>query len=223
MNVSEAGLLFITSFEGVVLRLYNDPAGHCTIGVGHLVHLGPCDGRATEAPFRNGLSEQQAIDLLRSDVRGYADAVERFTFPALNQNQFDAMVSLCYNIGTGGYNRSLVLREINDGRWSNVCAELRKIIYGVGSSAPLAGLIRRREAECRLFHKAVLLHIEEDGQMPVPWVRDTRTFKSYYIVGGRKRHVRDAAQEAALLKAGYIKRPEITMTTTELAAIEDAD
>jgi hypothetical protein len=63
---------------------------------------------------------------------------------------------------------------------------------------------------------------EDDCTMSVPWVRDDNTKKSYYIVGGKKRHVADAAQEAALLKAGYISRPEVMMTSAELATIPDA-
>ena len=68
MRVSDSGLRFIADHEGTVLRLYNDPAGHCTIGVGHLVHLGHCDGRGSEQPFLQGITEAQALQLLREDV-----------------------------------------------------------------------------------------------------------------------------------------------------------
>ena len=211
MNISERGLRLITSFEGVVLRLYNDPAGHCTVGVGHLVHLGPCDGRATEAPFRSGLSEQQALDLLRSDVRAYADAVERFTNPPLNQNQFDAMTSFCYNIGTGGYASSRVLSAINSGRWGDVCAELRKIIYGVGNPTPLLGLVRRREAECALFN---IPSVEEDDMEILGQYADKAPgwAKSYLVFvdangNVKKAHVKSAEEYELLVAAGFpVKR-----------------
>ena len=57
MHCSSMGLAHIGKFEGLRLKLYNDPGGHCTIGVGHLVHLGPIDGRASETPFKNGISK----------------------------------------------------------------------------------------------------------------------------------------------------------------------
>ena len=66
LSISDAGLEFITGHEGLRLELYNDPAGHATIGVGHLVHLGPIDGRASEAPFANGITRAEAMDLLLS-------------------------------------------------------------------------------------------------------------------------------------------------------------
>ena len=64
--------------------------------------------------------------------------------------------------------------------------------------------------------------LEDDCLMPVPWVRDDETKKSYFIVGGKKRYVDGPEQEAALLKAGYIQTPEVMMTTAELATIPDA-
>ena len=64
--------------------------------------------------------------------------------------------------------------------------------------------------------------LEDDGIMPVPWVRDTTNGKSYVIVAGRKRHVESKAQEDSYIKAKYIRRPEVLMSTAELAAIPDA-
>src|SRR5919202_510274 len=94
-DVSEAGLRLIRDFEGMVLHLYGDPGRgcHCTIGVGHLVHHGPCDGRPEEAPFLGGMTEAEAFELLRQDLARFSAAVEHLVVVPLTQHQFDALVS----------------------------------------------------------------------------------------------------------------------------------
>ena len=87
--------------------------------------------------------------MLREKVKSYAEAVERMSIP-LNQNQFDALSSFCFNVGPGGYLNSSVRRAVNN--HGDVCAELRKYVKGTdGVTYP--GLVRRREAECRLYNE----------------------------------------------------------------------
>lgn len=69
-SISRAGLKFIADWEGFRGQLYNDPAGHCTIGFGHLVHHGPCNGTEPER-FKRGLTRAQALALLREDASGF--------------------------------------------------------------------------------------------------------------------------------------------------------
>jgi GH24 family phage-related lysozyme (muramidase) len=165
MKISDAGIRFIADFEGTVLGLYNDAAGHCTVGIGHLVHLGNCDGRASEAQFRPNITQQQAEALFREDVLRYAAAVNALNVP-LNQNQFDALTSFAYNLGSGIFNISPQLTEaIRAGDGAAVCRELRRYVTAVGSSTPLPGLVRRREAECVLYNTAVSVPPEEDDPM----------------------------------------------------------
>ena len=151
MIISDNGLRLIAEFEGFSSVLYNDPVGHCTVGFGFLVHLGPCDGRASEDPYKHGITLAAGVRLLNDKVGVYADAVNGYTTVPLNQNQFDAMTSFCYNIGGGGYRDSTVLREINLRRYNNVCTELRKYVHGT-DGVQYPGLVRRREAECVLFN-----------------------------------------------------------------------
>ena len=155
MIISDNGLRLIAEFEGFSGQLYNDPVGHCTVGYGFLVHLGNCDGRASEAPYVNGISVAEGIRLLNDKVETYANAVTTFTTVPLNQNQFDAMTSLCYNIGAWGYQDSTVLRELNLGRYQDVCNELRKYVRGT-DGVIYPGLVRRREAECVLFNTPII-------------------------------------------------------------------
>jgi len=149
LAISDAGLEFITGHEGLVLELYNDPAGHATIGVGHLVHLGPIDGRASEAPFTDGITRQEAMDLLRQDVGTAESTVRQLVQVPLNQAQFDALVSFTFNVGAGNFGGSDLLQRLNQGEYDAVPAELNRWTRGGGQVLP--GLVRRRADEGALF------------------------------------------------------------------------
>lgn len=151
-TVSEAGLRFIAGHEGIRLKLYNDPAGHCTIGVGHLVHLGNCNG-SEPAEFRGGISEQRAYELLRADVNTAVKAVKSLVKVPLNQQQFDALVSFTFNLGAGSLQQSDLLKRLNSGEYSAVPTELNRWVYGGGVKLP--GLVRRRNEEGILFRDGI--------------------------------------------------------------------
>lgn len=149
MRLSQNGARFIASFEGIRLKRYNDPAPgrHCTVGIGHLLHHGPCDGRSGEFDLPN---EQAAWALLIEDVaRSYGPAVERLS-RRLNQNEFDALVSFTYNIGTGGYEQSTVRRLVNFGG-SEGAIRAAFNLWTKAGGVVLPGLVRRRKAEADLF------------------------------------------------------------------------
>jgi GH24 family phage-related lysozyme (muramidase) len=88
MNISNVGIKLIQDFEGCVLFEYKDAIGVPTIGWGHTGGVQP-NQRITQA---------QADDLLRSDLKRFVDAVNN-TGLKLNQNQFDALCSFAYNCG----------------------------------------------------------------------------------------------------------------------------
>lgn len=147
MRLSRKGARFIAEFEGLRNAPYNDPAGHCTIGAGHLIHRGHCtvaDRRAWGT-----ISERRALRLLRKDAALAAGAVRDLVTVRLHQREFDALVSFAYNVGAGNFARSTLLRRLNAGERSAVPGELRKWVKAGGRELP--GLIRRREAEGRLF------------------------------------------------------------------------
>lgn len=77
--------------------------------------------------------------------------------------------------------------------------------------------------DAQAFAGGHLQELLEDATMPVPWVRDNKTGNSFVIVARKRVPVNGAEQEAALLKSGYIKRPEVMMTTKELDTIPLAE
>lgn len=161
MNTSEHGLQFIEGWEGIRLFPYDDGGpgvGNCTVGIGHLIHLGPCGGWLSEQRFKRGISIEQAYALLRIDVIRYEDVVKRFVKVHLNQNQFDALVDFCYNTG-GGY------PEV----WATVNSkgDLWKVLprTAITPSWATPALVRRRRAECELFYSSIQPPVQEKDHL----------------------------------------------------------
>jgi len=148
LHASDDGVRFVASFEGFRARLYDDPAGHCTIGYGHLVHPGACDG-SEPASLQAGVTEAQARDLLAADLDLAAGAVRELVTVDLNQAQFDALASFTFNVGRGNLRSSTLLRKLNQGAYDDVPAQLRRWVRAGGRVLP--GLERRRAAEGNLF------------------------------------------------------------------------
>lgn len=165
MKISEQGLELLKKLEGCVKVggkhvIYNDADGRpvtagaplppgATIGYGHLIKPGE--------DFRGGLTEKQATELLRRDIAPAERAVrDNITVP-LAQNQYDALVSLAYNIGIGAFARSTVVQYINNpdfvsSRYPTTESAWRAWNRTHGTISQ--GLINRRYAEWRLFQNA---------------------------------------------------------------------
>ncbi|MVN75831.1 glycoside hydrolase family protein [Hymenobacter sp. HMF4947] len=110
MKISEAGLALIKREEAFRASWYRCEAGRPTIGYGHVIQKGE------ERYYTVKISEAEASTLLRQDVdKQYGAHVASRVHRDVTQHQFDAMVSLCYNIGTGGFDKSSVLALANAG------------------------------------------------------------------------------------------------------------
>jgi lysozyme len=153
LGISRRGVDLIASFEGFVPYAYNDAAGHATAGYGRLLHFGPVTA-ADVAKYGNRsaprLSRSKARQMLREDIHEKAaDHVRRLVKVKLTQNEFDALVSLVFNIGPGGFASSTVLRELNKGHRKR--AGLAFLMWSKAGGQTLLGLLRRRRAERKLF------------------------------------------------------------------------
>lgn len=142
-TVSDHGLQFIGRFEGFVDHAYKPVAGerYWTIGYGH---YGP------DVKLGQRISRTKALELLRRDARHAVVAVKRSVHVPLTRNEFDALVSLCFNIGSGAFASSTVVRELNKGHRRRAAAAFLLWVRGANGQR-LAGLVRRRQAEARLF------------------------------------------------------------------------
>lgn len=139
VKTSSKGLDLIKEHEGKRLSAYDDGAGIQTIGYGH-TGSGVKKGRITE---------KEADALLREDVKTAEDAVNRLVDIDLNQNQYDALVSLVFNIGQGAFADSTLLRKLNEGDFEGAAGEFSK--WRRAGGRVMKGLVKRREREAELF------------------------------------------------------------------------
>jgi len=138
-RINAAGLELIKSFEGLRLNSYLDAVGVWTIGYGHTRTAGP----------GQSVSFAGATALLREDVATFERAVTQAVRVPITANQYAALVSFAYNVGSGALNSSTLLRRLNAGDTFGAANELLR--WNRAGGRVLAGLTRRREAERALF------------------------------------------------------------------------
>ena len=138
-TISDEGLDLIKNFEGCELTAYICPSGVYTIGYGHTGDVLP--GQT--------ITQAEADALLREDVRKFEKGTNNYTNVPLNQSQFDALVSFTFNVGLGAYRDSTLLRLLNGADYEGAAGQFSRWVNG--SNGPLPGLVRRREAEEKLF------------------------------------------------------------------------
>ena len=136
------GLTLIKSFEGCKLTAYVCPAGVLTIGYGS---TGPHVKRGMT------ITQAQADELLRSDLRRFEDAVAEHG-GTCTDNQFAALTSFAFNVGEGALEHSTLLNLHRQGKYSAAQAQFGKWTHGGGKVLP--GLVRRRAAEAKLYGAA---------------------------------------------------------------------
>ncbi|HVS93962.1 MAG TPA: lysozyme [Mucilaginibacter sp.] len=120
MKTSEKGIRIIKNFEGLCLDAYRDVAGVWTIGYGSTRYH---DGKPIK-PGDKLANEQQANALLLNTLSQYEEAVNADVKVALNQNQFDALVSFTYNEGTGALRQSTLLKKLNEKDYAGAADQL---------------------------------------------------------------------------------------------------
>ena len=151
MKTGERGLALIKEFEGCKLSAYQCPAGIWTIGYGSTRY-----GDGTPVTKGRTLpNEGAALELLKATMGKYEKAVKELDVE-LTQNEFDALVCFCYNIGVGkvhgesGFLSSTLVKMLKAG---DNKAEIAKqfLRWNKAGGKEMAGLTRRRKAEAELF------------------------------------------------------------------------
>jgi lysozyme len=144
LKVSAAGRKMIEGFEGLRLQAYQDVVGVWTIGYGHTEGVRP--GQV--------ITQEQADQMFADDLDNiYGAGVETMIGTApTTQNQFDAMVSLAYNIGVGAFGRSSVRRKHMLDDYTGAVAAF--LLYNRAGGRVLPALSRRRAVEAALYSAA---------------------------------------------------------------------
>lgn len=144
---------FIAGFEGFVGHVYLDAVGVETIGYGETRR------DIIERYRQRGMSQEDALELLKQRVQEFADAVERCVTnrAALTPNRHAALTSFAYNVGVGGFAGSTACARLNAGDMAGAVEAMGW--WNKGGGRVLEGLSRRRAAEGRLFER-------DDGPAP---------------------------------------------------------
>ena len=142
MKLSQKGIELIKQFEGYSSKAYPDPAtggAPWTIGYGTIKGVKP--GMIITA--------EQAEKMLRDDVAKFESGVSSLITAPTTQGQFDAMVSLAYNIGLGNFGKSTLLKKHNARCYT--CAADQFRVWNRANGKVMNGLTKRRAAERQVY------------------------------------------------------------------------
>jgi len=149
----------VGGLEGKSKKLYRDIAGHLTIGYGHKVLPGE--------DFSGGVTDDQATNLLARDVATASKAVQRLVHVTLNKNQLAALTDFAYNVGSGAFAHSSVLKDVNSGNFAGAADDFLK--WGKAGGKQSKGMMNRRLGEKALFTKpdvtmsqSTTIHVQGD-------------------------------------------------------------
>lgn len=139
MRASHKARGHIKAFEGLELQAYKDVDGSWAIGYGHTEDVEP----------GMEITRTKADALLSAKLDRLSARVHKLVKVKLAQHQFDALVSLAYNIGLGAFARSTLLKKLNEGDFTGAAKQFTRWVYAKGRRLP--GLKRRRVAELEMF------------------------------------------------------------------------
>ena len=148
MIVSKNGLDIIKEFESFRAKPYLCPSGIPTIGYGSTYYP---DGKKVTLQDKE-ITEQKAFKILEFIAnKDFGSNINKVVKVPLNQNQFDALVSFVYNIGSGNFEKSTILKKVNQSDFIGASLEFEK--WNKANGKVLNGLTKRRLAEKELFLK----------------------------------------------------------------------
>lgn len=139
MNLSSNGIAIIKKFEGCRYIAYQDIVGVWTIGYGFTKGV----------KFGMSMSPEECDSRLLSEVRSYEAAVLAACTVKPTQNQFDALVSLAWNIGIAGMSKSSVIKYHNKKDFVNAAKSFG--MWNMAGGKVVQGLVNRRAAEAALY------------------------------------------------------------------------
>ena len=139
MRTSPKGISLIKSFEGLRLKSYQDSVGVWTIGYGATRGIGP--GMT--------VSSEQAERMLMNDIARFEPELDKLAKVPLNRNQWDALMSFVYNLGSASLGSSTLLKLLNAKDYTGAADQFPR--WNKAGGQVLAGLTKRRAAERAMF------------------------------------------------------------------------
>lgn len=146
MHISPSGIDLICNFEGKRLTAYDDGVGVWTIGFGTTVYP-----NGIKVMKGDTCTEAQAKTYMAHDLKKFEATVNKAVTAQLNQNQFDALVSLAYNIGTNAFSKSTLVKKLNANDIRGAADQFDVWVNAGGKR--MQGLVNRRTVEKALFLK----------------------------------------------------------------------
>jgi lysozyme len=138
--------------EGWVAHLYDDAAGYCTIGYGHLIKKARCDG-TEPSQFRAGLTLPQGESILVGDMAGAQYTVMTAVVVPMTDGQFASLVDFVFNVGSTNFRGSTLLSTVNARELDRVEGQFNRWVMANGK--PWPGLATRRQREVTLFFTGI--------------------------------------------------------------------
>lgn len=197
MNISQAGINLIKSFEGLRTKAYKavPTEKYYTIGYGHY----GADVRSNQV-----ISEKQAEEMLRDDVQAFVNGVNASLKVKVNQNQFDALVSFAYNVGLGAFRSSSLLEYLNDGKFTLAANEFPR--WNKSGGKVYDGLVKRRAQEKELFLTPVTQNVSRETSKSKSNTKTTYTVKKGDVLSEIAKKNKTSVEKLLLLNPS-IKNP----------------
>jgi len=145
-KIGKKGLELIKSFEGLKLKPYLCDAGVPTIGFGNTFYE---NGKKVTLNDQV-ITEQRAVELLEYSLLKFEQYVDSYSRDDINQNQFDALVSFCYNLGPVNLKNSTLLKKVNKNP-NDITIRNEFMKWNKAGGRALKGLTKRRTAEADLY------------------------------------------------------------------------
>lgn len=143
-NLSDSGMKLLEQFEGLRLDAYLDSAGIATIGFGTIKYP-----NGNKVKLGDKITKTQAKEYKLYDLKEFESTVNMYVTVPLSQNQYDSLVSLSYNIGSGAFKNSTLLKKLNSGDYKGAAEQF--LVWNKVNSKKVQGLANRRETERKLF------------------------------------------------------------------------
>jgi len=194
-TISPAGEALIKKWEGFYAKRYRDPVGIWTIGYGTI------QNRRLGIKLTAGMTvtKEEATELMRKELRAMEKHVNKLLTRDVSQPQFDAIMSFCYNLGTGAFKKSTLRRAINAGDFVKARAQFGRWVWATDrrtkKRVKLRGLVNRRRDEAKMFAGGAISGVPDARIIPIPR-KD---------IGVQKKPVKETVQDV-------VKRKDVGLT-----------